>query len=106
MVGEIIAGPGCAMCWRVNFAFEAFVIDHLLTWRIQPLKVRTTKGTKVHEGRTIAEIRAQHYFSMIFHISKKIMLWPDVSHFSNQILAKAMPDAVFAAVVVDCLHQV
>jgi hypothetical protein len=43
------------MCWRLNFAFEAFVIDHLLTWRIQPLKVRTTKGTKVHEGRTIAE---------------------------------------------------
>jgi hypothetical protein len=42
---------------------------------------------------------------MIFHIRKRIMLWCDVSHFSNVILAKPRLMRFLQQGLSPCLHQ-
>ena len=64
-----------------------------------------------------AEIRVQSDLPMIFHISKRIMLWRDVSDFPNPILTKRcqmrisqQPLSLFAQklvhIPVDGLHSI
>jgi hypothetical protein len=72
----------------------------------RPHKDNQEESLACKPSSTIAELRIQSDLSTIFHISQRIMLWRDVSHFSNSILAKPRLDALSAAAVIRCLHQV